>query len=426
MNILYINPSYKKRNASRFYPFAGNPPSLTLKQLAAITPKKDEIEIVDERFNDIKFHRDYDLICITSLTYNSTRAYEIAEKFKKMGKKVVIGGYHSSLLSNEAKKYCDSVLIGEAEYTLPKLLQDVENKRLKPFYKQNQTVKPADIPEANHEYGTYNNFCEPIQAARGCPMKCNFCAQHIIEGNTFRGRPINDVVNEIKKIKQKFVYFTDASLNTKNEYYKELFKNMKNLDKKCMGMASIRNIKNDDEFLKYASEAGIISLYFGIESLPRKGIKNLSKSLTDIEEYKKIFSKVKDYGINTYGFLIFGFDSHTVETFNYTYQAISEMKLDGAMFLILTPFPGTDIFEKLDGENRIINKEWKEYEETKLNIKPKNMNNKELINGIRDTANRYYSFPNIIKRSIRNIKSPLNMIFQINNNIEMKIFYKYF
>ena len=247
MKILLLTPH---PNAKRSFFSRFTYPSLTLQQVAAITPKKHSVKIIDERFERINFSKDYDVVGISCLTYNSLRGYEIADEFRKKGVKVVFGGYHASLLPQEAKQHADSVVIGEAELTWPKVLEDIEKGTLKPFYRSEKLVEPEDIPAARHDIGSYNPFTEAIQASRGCPVGCEFCAMQIVEGPRFRGRPVDHIIDEMKTIKSKSIFFADASLTINPNYTKSLFKEMKYLNKSFECFGNINVLSRDDEFLK--------------------------------------------------------------------------------------------------------------------------------------------------------------------------------
>jgi len=237
------NVSYIDRLLSRF----SISPPFTLQQIEALTPEKHVVDIVDENRSKIKFSREYDLVGITCFTSNAFRAYEIVDEFRKRSVKVVLGGYHFSALPKEAKQHADAVLIGEAEEIWNQVLKDAENDALKNFY----IGKPVeDIP-----YPKRRNFSltASVQATRGCPNGCEFCALSKMEGGKYRKRKIEKIIEEISQIKQKAIIFYDASLTIDISFTKELFNRMNELNKKfaCFGNA---NMLKDEKFLEIARE----------------------------------------------------------------------------------------------------------------------------------------------------------------------------
>ena len=388
-------------------------PCLTLQQIAGITPKEHEVEMIDERYEDINFSKSYDLVGISCLTYNSLRGYEIAKIFRNKGITVVFGGYHASLIPEETKKHCDSIVIGEAEYTWPKLLEDFKNKKLKTIYKADKLVKPEDIPPARHDIGVYTLFSEAIQASRGCPTGCEFCAMNIVEGKTFRGRPVDNIIDEMKTIKSKNIFFADASLTISPPYSKKLFIRMKELDKRFYCFGNVNVLTRDDEFLDRSRDAGVVKWYVGIESISQENINQAGKGTNKVENYAKAIKKIKDYGMSVCGFFMFGFDHDTLDLFDKTLQAMYSWELDEASFSIVTPYPGTRLFDRLENEGRITNYDWSRYAEGNLNLKPKGLSEDELIEGIKRISSDFYSIKNILKRSI-NVKgsSPINFFVQ--------------
>lgn len=421
MKILYVTPHPHAKYGlfSRFMY-----PSLTLKQLAAITPPEHSVEIVDERIERINFKKNYDAVGISCMTYNSLRGYEVAEEFRKQGIPVFLGGYHPSLLLDEAKQHVDSVVVGEAELTLPRLLSDLEKDQLKPYYRPERLVNPEEIPAARHDIGSYNPFNEPIQASRGCPIGCEFCAMRIVEGNRFRGRPVDHMIDEMKSIKTKSIFFADASLTINPNYSKSLFKGMSELNKyfECFGNMNV--LVRDDEFLKLASEAGIFNWYVGIESISQQNIDAAGKRTNKVENYGKAIKKIRDHGMMITGFFMFGFDFDTNEIFDKTLQAIYDWDLDEVSFSIVTPYPGTQLFARYEREGRIICRDWSKYGEGNVNYSMKNLTEEELMDGIKRIAGDYYSLLNIIKRSFTNTNySPYRVFIKIIRNISVRKFY---
>jgi radical SAM superfamily enzyme YgiQ (UPF0313 family) len=421
MKILLVMPH---PNAKRGFFSRINYPSLTLKQLAAITPAKHELDLIDERAEPINLDKQYDLVGISCLTYNSIRGYEIAAEFRKRGITVVMGGYHATLLPDEAKQHVDAVVIGEGEYTWPRFLEDMEKGQLKPFYRADKFVPAEDIPAANHNVATYNPFSEPIQASRGCPTGCEFCSMNVMEGKIFRGRPVDHVIEEIKQIKSKLLFFTDASLTINPKYSKELFKGMAEVNKYAEAFGNVNVLARDDEFLKLAQEAGFFNWYVGIESLSQANIDQAGKGTNKVENYTKAIKKIKDHGMMITGFFMFGFDFDTIDTFQKTLDRIYEWELDEVSFSIITPYPGTRLFERYDKEGRIICRDWSQYHEGKVNYKPKGLSEKQILDGIKKMALEYYSIPNIFKRSFTNTNySPYRVLIKFIRNISIRRFY---
>lgn len=376
-------------------------PTLTLYQLASLTPNNFDLKVVDERYKNIDFNSDVDLVGISCMTPEANRAYKISDRFRKKGVAVVLGGWHPSILPKEAKIHADSVVIGEAEYLWPELLKDFEEGNLKDFYKQNKAVDLSQIKYNKRISKNYVSFTGAIQSSRGCPNKCEFCAISSYEyGKLFRKRKIEDVIDELKIIKEKYIYFFDPSLTIDLEYTKKLFKEMKGLNKefKCFGNLDI--LYRDDELLSLASDAGCKIWFVGMESVSQDTLDLIGKN-NIVKNYKSIIKKIHDNNMSIFASFIFGFDTDTPKIFDETINYVYNLDIDESSFGILTPYPGTPLFHRLKKENRILTYDWSKYNENEVVFQPKNMSPIELLEGTKKVRTNVNSFSGIITRMLR-------------------------
>ncbi|RLF26190.1 MAG: B12-binding domain-containing radical SAM protein [Thermoplasmata archaeon] len=392
----------------------GHPKSFL--HLAAVTPRDHEIEIVDERRNKINFNKNYDIVGITTYTANAFHAYEIADKFRKNGVKVVLGGYHVSALPEEAKQHADSVVIGEAEETWPQLLKDFEKGKLKPFYKETRPVDLSAIPPIidKKRFAEKSFLRNNIQSSRGCPYGCEFCAiTNYSAGRIFRTRPIEYVVEELKSMPQKNIWMDDPSLTINPDYTKKLFKAIKPLNKRLMCRGNVDVLSKDDEFLKLASEAGCAEWFVGFESISQENINDVGKVTNKVEYYKNAIKKIHEHGMLVTGSFMFGLDHDRKNVFSNTLDFINEMEIDDAGFFILTPFPGTPLYERLDREKRILTKDWSKYTWKEVVFQPKQMLPEELQQGYNQMSKEFNSFFNRMRRIIRSAQLGYGPFFNL-------------
>ena len=377
---------------------------LTFAQLIAVTPEEHKIVIIDERIGDkVNFNEKYDLVGISSLTYSANHAYEIADNLRSKGITVVLGGYHASVFPEEAKEHADSVVIGEAEVNWPELLKDFENDKIKSFYRNDNLIDPKLIPTPYH--GSIGDYypCGDVQATRGCPFGCEFCSIQCVEGSKYRKRPIENVIGEIKLLKNNLFAFYDPTLTIDVEYTKSLFKEMIGLKKRFLCHGNINVLNQNEDLIKLSKKAGCQAWFIGFESLNQESLNSVRKKNT-VKNYEETVKKIRKHGIAVKGLFMFGFDADTLDSFPTTLKFVKKMKLDVAYFSILTPLPGTPIFKRYDKDGRILTKNWSHYDWDKVIFEPKNMTKEELYNNTRAVAKDYFSFSNMFRRSLDNKK----------------------
>jgi radical SAM superfamily enzyme YgiQ (UPF0313 family) len=421
MRILFVYPNPSNALPSfiaKFLSIFSSSLIPAFKALTNVTPKEHSIDIIDERIEKIDYDEDYDLIGISVMTNQAPKAYSISDEFRKRGKKVVLGGWHPSALPDEAQQHADSIVIGEAEEIWPQLIKDNDNGKLKRIYRQEKPIDLSFIPAIGNgrlkQKGI--NSAVAIEATRGCPHGCNFCAiSHSPGRRVFRVRPIDQVINEIQSIPQKYLLFSDASLTINTNYTKKLFKNMKELNKKfyCYGNANV--LFKDEELLKLAQEAGCISWTIGFDSISQKSLDSIGKKTNVAEQYTSVINKIHDFGMNIEGSFMFGFDTDTPDIFDSTLDFICSSEIDKAEFHILTPFPGTPLYDELDKQNRIIIKDWSKYDGKNVVYKPKYLTADDLMNGIQKMYNGFYNPSNILRMIGRNVNKGLFPLITIGS-----------
>lgn len=399
-------------------------PTLYARRIAAITPKRHSVEVVNERYTRIDFNRSYDIVHINFATSSTPRAYEIADKFKKKGVRVVLSGMHASALPDEAKQHADSVLLGPGELNWLKLLEDVEKNDLKPLYQPVKFDHSVHLPPTNIELPGFV-LTGAIEATRGCPYKCTFCREtHIPGGSQFYTRPVDEVISEIKNIPQKAFTFYDTSLTIDPVYTKSLFIKMKGLHKKFSCNGNVDVLAHDQELVRLSKEAGCVSWLIGFESISQKTLNEIDKKTNNVEEYRQAVQNIHDNKMIVIGCFVFGFDTDTKDIFDDTLKMIKDLKIDIADFMVVTPFVGTPLFRSLEEEGRIFTKDWSKYNMKNVVFEPKNITPKDLLFGVIKMYDEFYSAPNMVKRTLNSLKLgfyPFFLVLERNVSVRMNM-----
>ena len=411
MKILLISPAVdaeKRTNKGLMMP------QLALYILAGLTPPEHEVVIIEEETGHIDLEQECNMVGISCMTANAPRAYELCREFKKRGKTVILGGVHPSILPDEALQHADCVVVGEAEGVWEILIKDFQNNNLKRKYHNPIPDLGKYVPKDFSKMikkGLFNLI--PIMTTRGCPYNCDFCCVTNLFGKKIRHVPIENVVRDIQESGSKNFMFLDDNIIGHPKYAKELFRAIKPLRIKWVGQASISLLTRDDELMQLAAESGCKVLFFGIESVSEEQLQSMRKAIKEIEHLESAFKKIKKMGILILASMIFGFDNDTKEIFNETVRFLIRNKVSIASFNVLTPYPGTKIYENLKNENRLITTEWMYYDHNTVVFKPINMTPYELQIGKINARKKFYSLSSVMKRSLGNLFNPL-IYFAIN------------
>ena len=390
---------------------------ITMPYLAARVPPGWDVIHVDEEAEEIDWDSEADVVGITFHTPSAFHAYEIAARFKSLEKCVVLGGPHVTLLPEEASQHADAIFIGEAEGLWEEFLKGFEAGAYLPVYQRSRPASLENIPMARKElFHRRDHTNGALFASRGCPNRCDFCAITVMYGHKLRKRPVAEVAEEYASFKGKVMIFWDDNISGDMEYAKELFRAITPHRKWWSSQASI-HAGRDDEFLEAAAQSGCKQLFLGLESISQKSMAEVKKGFNRVEKYFQIIERIHSHGIAVQAGIVFGFDHDTPEIFEDTLDFLEKAGVQNATFNILTPFPGTPLFRKMEAEGRILTKDWRKYNSREdVVYRPKQMSAAELLEGFRYANDRFYSLPSMAKRLSRSAVQlwwtlPLNLAY---------------
>ena len=434
MKVLFIFPRIEHgastfRDKDSWESFLFGYPILTLPHLAGITPKKYEVRIVNENLDTLDFNEEADIVGITCYTMTAPRVYQIADEFRRRGKKVVLGGYHPTAMPDEAGKHADSIVLGMAEASWPRLLKDAENGKLKPIYERDTDFDMADVPPIRRDLITHNPLQGAVQTTRGCTNRCEFCAISSFWQHGIKQRPIKNVVEEIKQMPNRLYVIHDPHLTQNRKYALELFKELiKQKVRKSWVANGTTNVLGtvDDEWLTLAHKSGCVEWFVGFESVSQAALDSIKKTHNKVENFKKMIKRIHDYGMTIQGGIIFGFDEDTPDIFDTTIEKLNELEIDVLEVNILTPYPGTPLYDKMEREGRLTTKDWSRYNQVDVVFTPKQMTEKELSDGARKVAKEFYSWSNIIRRNLKIFATTKKIggMIPAGTNINFRRYYK--
>ncbi|MGC2324941.1 MAG: radical SAM protein [Terriglobales bacterium] len=385
--------------------------------LAARVPASWDVIHVDEEGEEIDWNIGADVVGITFHTPSAFHAYEIAARFRSRGICVALGGPHVTLLPEEASQYADVTFIGEAEGLWEEFLKGFEAGSYLSVYRQTSVPSIENIPMARKELFHRHDYTNGVLfATRGCPSQCDFCTIAVMYGHKLRKRPIAEVAAEYASFPGNVIIFWDDNIAGDMEYAKGLFRAIAPYGKWWSSQASI-HAGRDDEFLEAAAHSGCKQLFLGLESVSQQSMAEVNKGFNRVDEYLQIIARIHAHGIAVQAGIVFGFDHDTTEIFKDTVDLLENARVQNATFNILTPFPGTPLFRKMEAEGRILTRDWRKYNSRDdVVYQPKQMSAEELLAGFRSANERFYSLASMAKRLSRSSVQlwwtlPLNLAY---------------
>ncbi len=360
-------------------------PFLSLPQIAASVPESYRLRIIDERITAITGKEDTDLVFISILTAAAPRAYELCRLFKRRGIPVVVGGVHASVRFREAAQHATSVAVGEADELIGRIISDFENASLAPFYQADgfPDLDRIPLPAIALLNWRHKVFLSSIQTSRGCPRSCDFCSVPGMSGRRLRFKSLPAVEKELKvlsRFRQRRLFVVDDNFTLVKERALAIAELFRRYRFRWMGFSNL-SVSEDESFLRALARSGCVSLFVGFESLSGRGGLAKNHKYGRPDEIRRAVDRIHAHRIGIQGSFIFGFDEDTPEVFDETTAFIQESGIELPHISILTPFPGTPLFDDLERDGRLLHEKWGFYDMNHAVFRPRNMTHTELQQG---------------------------------------------
>jgi radical SAM superfamily enzyme YgiQ (UPF0313 family) len=373
---------------------------LALPTLASLTPGDWELEVWDDQIDPVSPDLEADVVGISFTTHSAFRAYKLAEGYRAKGMTVVFGGSHTSLLPEEASRHADAICVGEAEECWPAILNDVRDNRLKKVYRSSDYPDLTNAPIPDFSVLRKENYfpLHSIQASRGCPHTCAFCTVHTIFGLKPRYRSLERIRQELDQVPEKYIAFVDDNLSLNRKYLRGLTQILKGRDKHWFCQSDL-NIAKHPELLREMHESGCRVMLVGLESVIPSNLAEFADNKNSMASMQGLIERIHDAGISVLGMFIVGFNHDTSDSMRLLLDFCRSSRITFPSYSILTPYPGTEVFNELEREGRLLHHEWPKYNFYRTVISPLNMNPGELQRMIKDIGMKSFRIVDVIKRA---------------------------
>ncbi|MGZ3440091.1 MAG: B12-binding domain-containing radical SAM protein [Polyangia bacterium] len=410
MRIAFIQPAMGRQSGDGYVASWKMEP-LSMATLSSLT-RRDRHDVVfwDDRVERIPYDEPVDLVAITCETYTARRAYQIAARFRARGVPVILGGYHPTFLPDEAMRYADSILVGEAEGMWPRMLEDAERRALKPLYRA--VGRPSlDTLRPDRSIFVGKNYLPLtlIESGRGCMYSCEFCSITSFYNKSFVPRPAHEVAAEIERTGKKWIFLVDDNISMDGERTKELCRALIPLKIRWFSQATI-NTGHDPELVDLMKRSGCAGILIGFESIDPQNLKAMNKTFNKgVEHYRIALRRLREAGIKIYATFVFGYDTDAPDLFRRTLDFALEQQFFVAAFNHLQPFPGTALYRRFEREQRLLYPKWwlhEGYHFGQVAYRPKNLAPEELYERLMEIRREFYSVGNIARRAL-NVRANL-------------------
>ncbi|PKL76650.1 MAG: B12-binding domain-containing radical SAM protein [Candidatus Melainabacteria bacterium HGW-Melainabacteria-1] len=402
MRVKFILPALTEAKSPYWRPIKYSLfPPLGLATLAAYLDPGDEAVLEDEHVMALETEQSYDLVVIQVYITNAFRAYALADHYRAKGAYVVLGGLHVTSLPLEAAPHADSLFIGPGEESFPRFLADWRAGKAEKSY-VSKTRSLVDIPPIRRDLIQRSRYLVPnsIVVTRGCPHHCNFCYKDAFfeGGKGFYVQQVDQALAEIERLPGRHLYFLDDHLLGNARFASALFDGLKGMNRVFQGAATVDSILRGD-LIEQAAAAGLRSLFVGFETLSEANLRASNKGQNLGQDYQRAISRLHDLGIMINGSFVFGLDHDGPDVFARTVDWGVSQGLTTATYHILTPYPGTQLFQDLQAQGRILHRQWDRYDTRQVVYQTKGLSPEQLKSGYDWAYRSFYAWSNIARSS---------------------------
>lgn len=374
-------------------------PPLGLATLAGYFSDEDEVVLQDQHVEKLDLSDTPDLVCIQVYVTNAYRAYDIADSYRAKGVHVVMGGLHVTSLPEEASQHADTIILGPGEEAFPRFVEDFRNGNPQKRYVARWRSIDS-IPPVRRDLIKRSKYFVPnsLVVSRGCPHHCDFCYKDAFYegGKSFYTTRVDAALQEIEGLPGRHLYFLDDHLLGNKRFAAELFEGMKGMNRVFQSAATVQSILEGD-LIEKAAEAGLRSVFIGFETFSPENLKASNKCQNLQRDYSSAVKRLHELGIMINGSFVFGLDNDDSDVFRRTVDWGVENAITTATYHILTPYPGTRQFKRLEAEGRILTRDWSKYDTRTVVYETRGLTAEQLKQGYDWAYKEFYSWNNILR-----------------------------